>query len=971
MPENCTHSPELTRIPPPLRETISAQWQQYIEVLSDEGLTAPVHDEFLNVLAQVWVTSHFVAESCIHHPALLPDLLSSGDLLRDYTAKDYPANLQASIENINDEEILARNLRQFRRREMVRIAWRDLAGWAELDEVLRDLSWLAEACIDGALTKLYAWEIKESGKPIGEQSKQVQSMVVIGMGKLGAWELNFSSDIDLIFSFPEDGQTKGKSPRISNEEFFVRLGRRLVNILDESTEEGFVYRTDMRLRPFGNSASLAMSFDAMEEYYQTHGREWERYAFIKARVVAGDKVAGEQLMNILKPFVYRRYLDYGTFESLREMKQMISREVERKGMENNIKLGPGGIREVEFIGQAFQLIRGGREIHLQERAIQKVLALLGRDNYLPDYAVKDLSNAYVFLRRVENRLQAFNDEQKHSLPDEKEERLRLAWSMGFKNWNTFKKDLDNHRNKVESHFGQVFSAPQTDSGNHSEHEASAQYKAIWQGELTGDDATIFLSKQGFTEAGEALELIEQLHDSSSYQSLSSQGRSRMDKLMPLLLGAVSGCEQQDLCLQRIMQLIESIARRTVYLALLVENPMALSQLVKLCAASPWITELLTMHPVLFDELIDPRSLYAPLDKEKLRLELNSRLTSIAAADLEQQMESLRHFKQSNVLRVAAADITGAMPLMVVSDHLTAIAEQILEQVLTMVWTHLVSRHGTPHCKINGKDKIPGFIIVGYGKLGGVELGYGSDLDIVFIHDSSGDDQITNGKNPIDNAQFFARLGQRIIHMLNSLTPSGVLYEVDARLRPSGASGLLVTSMEAFVEYQQEEAWTWEHQALVRARIVAGDPEIGKEFERIRADVLSQKRNAIELQKEVREMREKMRTELGSQDKTVFDLKQDPGGIADIEFIVQYAVLRWSHEYPALLEYTDNIRILEGLVKASLLDKKEGDLLADAYRAYRARLHRCVLEESATQAGTKDYAGLRKAVTNIWQKWLEN
>ncbi|MDH5436485.1 MAG: bifunctional [glutamate--ammonia ligase]-adenylyl-L-tyrosine phosphorylase/[glutamate--ammonia-ligase] adenylyltransferase [Gammaproteobacteria bacterium] len=971
MSENHPHSPELTKIPPPLREGVLIQWQQYLESVHQEGLSVPVNKAFLEVLAQVWCASQFVAESCIRYPALLDDLLSSGDLLRDYTSRDYPANLKAGIAKITDEQTLATKLRQFRRREMVRIAWRDLAGWVQLDEVLRDLSWLAEACIDGALAKLTEWEIKASGKPIGKETNQVQSMVVIGMGKLGAWELNFSSDIDLIFSFPEEGETRGKSIRISNEEFFVRLGRNLVNILDESTEDGFVYRTDMRLRPFGDSGPLAMSFDAMEEYYQSHGREWERYAFIKARVVAGDKVAGKQLMSILKPFVYRRYLDYGTFESLREMKQMISREVERKGMESNIKLGLGGIREVEFIGQAFQLIRGGREIYFQEREIQKVLTLLGKKNYLPDYVVEDLLKAYVFLRRVENRLQAFNDEQKHSLPDDKEEQLRLAWSMEYKSWNAFKKDMDNHRSKVQSHFEQVFSAPQTDSGNHAGHDASTQYKALWRRELSDNEATLFLKEQGFNDTDNVLGLIEQLHDSSSYQGLSSQGHSRMDRLMPLLLGAVSGCEQQDICLQRLMQLIESIARRSVYLALLVENPMALSQLVKLCAASPWIAELLTMHPVLFDELIDPRMLYAPLDKEKLRLELISRLASIADDDLEQQMEVLRHFKQSNVLRVAAADITGAIPLMVVSDHLTAIAEQILQQVLIIVWSHLVARHGTPHCKIKGKDRIPGFIIVGYGKLGGIELGYGSDLDIVFIHDSIGEDQMTQGKNPIDNAQFFARLGQRIIHMLNSLTPSGVLYEVDTRLRPSGASGLLVTSIDAFTEYQTQDAWTWEHQALVRARVVAGDAEIGNVFEKTRSAILSRQRKASELQKDVRDMREKMRTELGSHDETVFDLKQDRGGIADIEFIVQYAVLRWSHDYPILLEYTDNIRILDGLVKSNLLSKKEGDLLADAYRIYRARLHRCVLEESAAQVSADEYIDLRKAVQNIWQKWLES
>ncbi|GAB4354093.1 MAG: bifunctional [glutamate--ammonia ligase]-adenylyl-L-tyrosine phosphorylase/[glutamate--ammonia-ligase] adenylyltransferase [Gammaproteobacteria bacterium] len=955
----------LNALPEALATAVNSYWQRWLEAAANAGVEVPEDERLLNDLVSVWAGSEFVANAMIQQPALLTELHDSGDLYRRYPPDSYAKRLAGLLEDVADEATLAQRLRRFRGREMVRIAWRDLAGRADLDETLAETSALADACIQGALQVLYPWQCEEWGTPLGS-SGEPQSLVVLGMGKLGACELNFSSDIDLIFAYPEAGQTDGDRPR-TNEQFFLRLGQRLVGALDTRTADGYVFRVDLRLRPYGESGPLAMSFAAMEQYYQAQGREWERYAMIKARVVAGDEARGAELLDLLRPFVYRRYLDYSAFESLRDMKAMIMREVLSKGMDANVKLGAGGIREVEFIGQAFQLVRGGRVPALQVRPIQEVLALLAEQQLLPEYVARELRDAYRFLRRVENRLQEYADQQVHSLPSDEVGRLRLAYTMGFDDWSSFEKALNHHRERVEGHFEQVFAAPQGDEGAGGEERMAA----LWQGALSDEEALDLLEQQGYRDPAEALRRITALRGSAAARSLSERGRSRLDRLMPLILGAVAGLPRPYDCLSRLVALIEAIARRTAYLSLLIEHPMALSQLVKLVAASPWIARFITHHPLLMDELLDPRTLYHPATREQLEAELAYRLGAIPADDLEQQMETLRHFKQVNVLRVAAVDVAGAMPLMVVSDHLTAIAEVVLEQVLNLAWAQIAARHGEPCCGIGGERRRAGFIIVAYGKLGGIELGYGSDLDIVFLHDSAGEKQFTDGEKSVDNSVFFARLGQRIIHLLSTATPSGVLYEVDTRLRPSGASGLLVSSIEAFAEYQKNEAWTWEHQALVRARPVAGDSSLAGRFEAIRAEILGRERAEATLRSEVREMREKMREQLGARQGGWFDLKQDAGGIADIEFLVQYLVLRWAASYPEVYRYTDNIRQLEALAKSGVLSEEEAGTLTDAYRTFRARVHRLKLQEEPARVPDTEYAKEREAVQAIWRRVMES
>lgn len=956
-----TFEKALALLPMALREKVRRHWEGFTQALE----TVPAFDEMqLNALCKVWASSEFAATLCARKPALLLELLESGDLQQQCSAASFGRRVQQTLQTAASQDDMHRCLRCQRQREMLRIAWRDIAGWADLNETMADLSALADACISEALVWLQSRFADELGEPQNAAGER-QQMLVLGMGKLGAGELNFSSDVDLIFVYPEVGKT---TQGHSNEEFFTRLGRQLIRALGETTADGFVFRVDMRLRPFGQSGALVSNFDALEHYYQVHGREWERYALIKARIVAGDPVAGEQLFEVLRPFVFRRYLDYGAFESLREMKKMVAAEVRRKGMANHVKLGAGGIREVEFIGQAFQLVRGGQDKALQQREIQRVLAYLAERNYLPDYTVRQLLSAYEFLRNTEHRLQEYQDQQTHILPDDETGQQRLAFAMGFAHWDDFLPVLRAHMAHVHSHFEQVFQAPQ------AEHAASdsSGLSAVWLTAMEEDEALAVLSAAGFKEAKSTWHSLQALRTGRLYQSLSSNGRRRLDSLMPLLIGAVVEIKSEsttpDMVLKRLLALVESIARRSAYLSLLIEYPMALSQLVRLNAASSWIARQLTKHPLLLDELLDPRILYSPPDHDELVVDLQRRLAQVNEGDLEQAMEVLRQFQQASVLRVAAADVVAAVPLMVVSNHLTAIAEVLVAAVLELAWRDMVGRYGRPSCASEGGDK--GFAIIAYGKMGGIELGYGSDLDLVFMHASESVNAMTNGAKPVADAVFFARLGQRIIHILSAHTPAGVLYEVDMRLRPSGASGLLVVGLAAFRDYQEKQAWTWEHQALVRARRVAGDTLMGEGFERVRHDILMRQRDTTLLRSDITDMRERMRESLGKEASDEFDLKQGRGGIADIEFMVQYGVLKWAHNVPSLTTFTDNIRLLEGFAEHGLMSRGDVATLSDSYRAYRAEVHKLTLQERPAMLEGKRFAKQRAAVSLVWRHLFE-
>lgn len=928
--------------------SFSEQWQQLL-----------AGNPLLDAAEQVLSGSDYVTQWGSRHGERAGELLTSADITTLYDADGYQQRLKAVLENVADETVLQQKLRHFRQREMVRIIWRDLAGWADLAETVRDLSAMADACIQQSLDILHQWQCEALGTPCNADGEE-QYLVVLGMGKLGAGELNLSSDIDLIFTYPERGETQGGRKVLSNEEFFTRLGRKLIQSLDNVTADGFVFRVDMRLRPFGDSGALAASFDAMEDYYQTQGREWERYAMIKARAITGDEAGKKGIMDLLRPFVYRRYLDYGMFDALREMKGMIAGQLHKKGMEDNIKLGSGGIREIEFIGQVFQLIHGGRDKPLQQRPILTILDLLAERNYLSTNAVEDMKLAYDFLRRTEHRIQAWADQQTHLLPKDDDARARIASLMGFADWTSFTAVLGDHRRKVQEHFEQTLTAPQADA-------APADSVSLLNSD--NEDKMHYLQQLNYSDAEACLDKLDTLLTSHTCRNLGNTERERLERLLPLLVQAAANVKNSDICLARLLSLLEAIMRRSAYMSLLVENPMALSQLVKLCAASPWISGQLARFPVLLDELLDPRSLYEVPEREEQEKALERSLATVDKGDLEQQMYLLREFKQITSLHVAAADVTDVLPLMRVGDQLTELAEIQLEKVMQLAWQHLVERHGYPPCTDNDDLSQCGFTILAYGKSGGLELGYGSDLDLVFLFDDAANQGETDGDRPIDALMFYTRLAQRMIHLLNTVTAGGILYEIDMRLRPNGASGLLVTAVSGFEEYQNTDAWTWEHQALVRARCVAGDENLTQKINEIRQQILAKKRDHETLLTEVSDMRAKMRENLDKSTDQLFDLKQSKGGITDIEFMVQYAVLAWSEALPELLVYTDNIRILDALRESDKLSEDESTMLADAYRFYRGLANHCVLQEMPAVVPLADVGDYPPQVQAIWQRWL--
>ncbi len=886
----------------------------------------------------VFGASEFVAEAAIQQPALLETLALAGDLERQRAPGDIAGLANTLLADGSDEAAFMDLLRRLRRRELVRIAWRDISGRAALAETLSDLSALADAAIVTALAFASRALGERYGTPRSPRG-DAQELIVIGMGKLGGGELNFSSDIDLIFLFPESGETDGPRP-VSNEEYFTRLGQGLIRLLDQRTAEGFVFRVDMRLRPLGEPGPLVMNFGAFEDYLQQHGRDWERYAWVKARAVTGVAKYRGLYDEVVRPFVYRRYLDFGVYESLREMKAMIAREVARRELQDDVKLGPGGIREIEFIVQSQQLIRGGAEPGLQTASLQAALPRLAGAKLLPATTVAGLREAYEFLRRVENRLQMVEDAQTHALPADVLGRARLAAAMGHPEWEAFSGKLETQRAAVSAHFANVVLG----RGSAGDPPPAALLESLWAAEPARERIAGDIAQFGFTDAEAAARVLLELRQSAYFRRLDEHGRRRLATLLPRILRQTDRLE----VLTRLLSIIEAIGGRTAYLALLNENSQALGRLVQICGLGDFLAQQVAAHPLLLDELLDSRVFEALPDRAQFGQELAARLEH-AGSDDEQRVDALRHFRRAATFRVAMLDLTGRLPLMQVSDRLTDVAELILEKALALAWQHTVARYGEPQARV---------AIAGYGKLGGMELGYSSDLDLVFLHESAG---------AVENEVFFLRLAQRLVHLLTVHTAAGRLYEVDVRLRPSGKGGLAFTQIGAFEDYQRREAWTWEHQALLHSRWVAGDSGLGAEFTRVRRAVLMDAVKRVTLRDDIVAMRERMRAGHGATREGFFDLKQDRGGIADIEFLAQYWVLRDAHRYPPLAEFADTIRHLESVGSAALVDHRIIDRLVDAYRSYRQAAHHLSLEQRPAVVEAAAYAAVRAQVSAIWEQ----
>ncbi|PPC93700.1 MAG: bifunctional [glutamate--ammonia ligase]-adenylyl-L-tyrosine phosphorylase/[glutamate--ammonia-ligase] adenylyltransferase [Methylotenera sp.] len=882
--------------------------------------------------------SPFLARLLSKDTALLEDLLTN--LSQAYQLSDMQSFL--SLQNIQDEAGLKHALRALRQQVMARIITRDLNGLADLQEVMHSTSHLAEIAVQTAIQYLSLWLTPQYGTPVNADGI-AQSLIVVGMGKLGGDELNVSSDIDLIFAYEDEGETDSKTNAISNQDYFTRLGKKLIAAIDESTADGFVFRVDMRLRPFGSEGALVSCLDALEDYYQTNGREWERYAWIKGRVIAGESA---KLSKLLKPFVFRKYLDFGAFASMRDLKIQIQRDVNSKGMQDNIKLGRGGIREIEFIAQVFQLIRGGRDASLQIKPTLSVLSLLKDKGLLQEKAVHELSEAYIFLRNLEHRLMYVEDAQTQELPKTDEGRARIAKSMNFASdgvgdWPTFLAKLNTHRQIVQMHFDVTFSDTTT-----THYDALETEQSIWNGQLPETVAVQDLQQLGFMEPLETLRRLNAVHQSSRYSKLPELSRQRFDTLMPYVISLSAKTPNPDVTLLRMLDLLESICRRASYLALLAEHPEAMHLVVKLCSSSPWLANYLTQHPILLDELLDTRTLYAAPDFTELQDELSSRMGEVKG-DIERQMDVMRHFKHATMFRIAAQDIHGELQLETLSDYLTALADLILNVSLTTIWPYVRGKH----------REVPKFAVIGYGKLGGKELGYASDLDIIFLYD---DDAPEAG-------EVYARFAQRINNWFNSLTSAGLLYETDLQLRPDGNSGLLVSDIAAFKEYQLHKAWLWEHQALTRARFVAGDAKIGEAFEAIRGEVIAQPRDPETLKIEVLSMRQKMR-DAQPDAKGESDLKHSLGGIIDVEFLVQYLVLKHAVAHPELIKNIGNIALLKVLGSLEIINSDLAEKAASAYREYRHMQH--MLKLQGITNNCVENALVAEHAKNVMTLWLE-
>jgi glutamate-ammonia-ligase adenylyltransferase len=787
------------------------------------------------------------------------------------------------------------------------------------------------------------------------------------MGKLGGRELNFSSDIDLIFLFSEAGETSG--PRIvDNEEYFNRLGREIIRLLDVRNADGFVFRVDMRLRPFGESGPLVVSLASLEDYLQQHGRDWERYAWIKARAIVGADAYSAAYEEFVRPFVYRRYLDFGVFESLRSMKALIVREVSRRDLEHHLKLGKGGIREVEFIVQSMQLVRGGSDRRLQNPALLEVLPLLAGSKLMSAEDIAELTSAYLELRKAENALQMMRDEQTHVLPEDPLDRARLALSMGLKDWPGTAALLKSTLDKVAAQFDALlFGTP----------DAPRRHDDMGVAWLDSDDAKIDeeLANSGFPsgEIAAVAAILEAYRHAAPYRRLDEAGHRRLYVILARLLKLAAQLAAPAIVVQRVLRVLEAIGTRSSYLALLKEQPSALDRLIDVCAISGFLSRQIADFPLLLDELIDAKAFDELPSRQGFTLELAARTERLSPDDPERQVEALRQFQKVAVFAVALADLTGRLPLMRVSDRLTDIAELIIQCCMDLAWQQMTQMYGTPYCGEELRHLRPVVVAVaGYGKLGGLELGYASDLDLVFLHDSTGSIQLTDGERPLDNGIFFLRLGQRIVHLLTMHSAAGRLYEVDMRLRPNGKGGFLMTGIDAFERYQQTDAWTWEHQALLRARAVAGNANLCDAFEVVRRRTLSVAVRRDTLRADVLEMRLRMRRELSRSGAGQFDIKQDAGGIADIEFLVQYWVLAAAQAHPELLIYTDNIRQLEGLAAVGVLDEATAAWLKEAYISYRMVLHHLSLEGDGERiVAAAPYTPTRDRLREIWRATFDS
>ncbi len=874
--------------------------------------------------------SRYVARAAGARPALLEEIEARG--ARAWSREEMRAALEG------DGEALGARLRRLRERVMVTLAHRDLNGLAPLDEVFATMTALAEESIGAAALEAHRRSAASHGEPANGAR-----LIVAALGKLGGGELNVSSDVDLVFLYPAEGETTGERP-LAHSAFFAAVGRALIALLSDVTQDGQAFRVDMRLRPFGDSGPLATSLASLEDYFIAHARPWERYAWLKARVVAGP---AEGVRERVDPFVYRRYLDYGMLDAMRELHARIFEAAIRKRKTDDIKVGAGGIREVEFAAQLFQMVRGGRDAILRTTSTRAALAAIGERGLVEPERVAALNEAYAFLRRLEHRLQYYDDQQTQALPRSEEHRALIAEAMDCTGWDALVAALDAHRAKVQAAFNALFEAP-------PEHARAASLAAwLFDPQASADPEGLAgdLAEAGIADAQPVARRLVEFTRSRRYRALSAGIRARAEQLLPLVVAALAREGGREATAARLLDLLEAIGGREAYYALLLEQPQVLARAARLAARSAWAARLLARHPILLDELTRTAASFTATDWSAERASLGAECAELQG-DVERLLDHLRHYKQRQMLRFTIADLEGELPVMALSDELTALADTILDVVLAEA-VKSVGMTLTPALSQGKGSPVTGFCIVAYGKLGAKELGYGSDLDVIFLHDETA----------MAAPEKLARAAQRVNTWLTSFTAAGVLYETDLRLRPDGAAGLLVSSLASFAEYQRTRAWTWEHQALTRARACAGDRTLGERFERLRGEILAVPREPAKLYADIVAMRGKMRAE----QKSAQDLKHVEGGVIDLEFCVQALVLAYASRFAELAENKGNHTLLNRAAERGLVETGVAAAAADAYLAMRRRIHQAALnDEETVRLAEGELAAEREAVRRLWR-----
>ncbi|GAA0906811.1 bifunctional [glutamate--ammonia ligase]-adenylyl-L-tyrosine phosphorylase/[glutamate--ammonia-ligase] adenylyltransferase [Rothia nasimurium] len=880
-----------------------------------------------------------------------PELLAPAGLERLRAGSDAGAR-GASLDLPVDETACMAVLRRFRHAEAVRLVFRDVNGLDDIDETLSSTSTLYEALLASALRWSEAAMHARYGRPRDAEGIE-QRMVVVGFGKLGGNELNFSSDIDLVLAYASGGETDGARP-LDNGEYFIREARQLVRLLAEPTVDGICARVDLRLRPFGNAGRLALPFSAMEQYYQREGRDWERYAWIKARPVAGDRTAGRELQDMLRPFVYRRYLDYTAFAGLREMKSLIDAEVARKDLAGNLKLGPGGIREIEFVVQLTQMIRGGRDPALRVRGLLPALKACESRGYIPAARAKLLREAYVFLRRLENRVQMLRDAQTHDIPDDDLTRERLALGLDYASWHDLERELTKHREAVSSEFAAVL-VPEA-GGTAT---VPAADRDIWTKARDASLNAATMEASGFVPGNPVAEELTKLPNAASVRSMSARSSERLERLMPQLIGAARASVSPSPSLLRLIRLVQAVARRSSYLALLDEQPNARRRVAGVFADSAFLAERVIAQPLLLDDVLDPRIDQLPLKRADISAEIARTLGALDERDAERELERINEFRSSIAFRLGLAFNDARADATATARRLAGLAEAVVGAVLALAMRELIAQHG----RLPGEGS--GFAVLGYGSLGGEELGFASDLDLVFVYDGKRANLMSDGPRQVDGTRWYQRLAQRVMHWLGAQTHAGKLYEVDTRLRPDGSKGLLVASVDAFEAYQRDRAWTWEHQALQRARHVAGDERLGGTLAHIRRDILAVPRDGDRVRSEVSAMRTRWRAERDRSTEALVDVKQGRGALIDIEFMLQGMVLAHAATHPTILDTTASSVLVDVLRDVGLLTVAQADVLHVAHADLLQMGLACTLDlRSRVVARTPELDALCQGVSRV-------